>query len=109
MIAGASEALRQARTLLLQPAPQNLDMACSALATAITQVTGLHAALTASPSRDLATPIAGLRKDLDVISRLLEQAASYHVHLMQCMTEAAASDVAPGPAVAHVRRLSLVG
>ena len=107
LIAGAGAALSRARALLLQPAPQNLDIACSALALAIEQVTDLRTVLAAAPSRNLTAAVAGLRQEIDLISRLLEHAASYHVNLMQCMIQASGSPVAQGPCSTPARRLSM--
>ena len=106
-IARAGEALGRAHTLLLQPTPQNLDIACSALAVAISQVTEVQTILTPAPCRDLTAAVAVLRKEVDLISLLLEHAASYHVNLMQCMIEASASHAPQGRCMAPVRRLSL--
>jgi hypothetical protein len=107
LISDASDGLTRARVLLLQPAPRNLDMACSALAMAIAPVTGLQQAVTESPSGDLTAAVAGLRKEIDLISRLLEHAASYHVNLIQCMTEASNAPVLERSCIAPTRRLSL--
>jgi hypothetical protein len=107
LIAGAGVALNRARALLLQPAPLNLDIACSALALAIAQVTDLRTVLAAPPSGNLTTAVAGLRKELDLISRLLEHAASYHVNLMQCMMEASGSRGEPARSIQPARRMSL--
>ena len=89
LIGCTSDALIRARTLLLQPAPQNLDIAASSLGVAIAQLTDLQSLLTVSPSGDLLVAAVGLGKELDLISRLLEHAASYHANLFQCMIEAA--------------------
>lgn len=107
LVAGAGVALNRARALLLQPVPQNLDIACSALALAISQVSDLRTVLAAPPSRDLTAAVAGLRKEVDLISRLLEHAASYHVNLMQCMIEASGSRVEQAPSSQSARRMSL--
>jgi hypothetical protein len=107
LIAGAGAALSRARALLLHPAPQNLDIACSALAIAIAQVGELRTVLATPPFRDLTAAVAGLRKEIDLISRLLEHAASYHVNLMQCMIQASGSPVAQGQCSTPQRRLSM--
>jgi len=107
LIDGASEALCQARALLMQPGPQNLDIACSALTIAITQVIALKAALTASPSRDVAAAVVGLRQEVGLISLLLEQAAAYHVSLLQAMIEASGSAVQRAPSIESARRMYL--
>lgn len=108
LIVGAGDALRRARALLLQPAPQNLDRAGSALAMAIAQVTDLQKILTASTSGDLAAPLEGLRNEIGAISHLLEHAAAYHVNLLQSMIAASTAEVPQNSAAAPVRRLSLV-
>jgi hypothetical protein len=105
LIAHAFDALGQARSLLLQPAPRNLDMASSALAIAAERITELQTALNASPTRDLAAAVAGLHREVGTISQLLEHAASYHVNLMQCMIKA--SEAPSGPSPEPARRLSL--
>ena len=107
LIASAGEALGRAQTYLLQPAPQNLDIACSALATAFAQLTELRKVLTASPDGDLAATVLGLRKEIDGISRLLEHAASYHVELMKCMIESSAAPVPQAPGGTGMRRISV--
>lgn len=108
LVVGVGEALIRAHALLLQPAPQNLDRACSTLAMAIVQVRDLQKILTVSPSGDLTAAVVGLRKEIGAISRLLEHAASYHANLLQSMIAASASDVPQTSANAPVRRLSLV-
>ncbi|MEO8592003.1 MAG: hypothetical protein ABI759_01665 [Candidatus Solibacter sp.] len=95
--ASAGEALSRARVLLLKPAPQNLDIAACALASAISQINDLRTAWIESPGIEMAAGIAGLRRELDLIAGLLEHAASYHVNLMQCMIEASGADVLPDP------------
>jgi hypothetical protein len=92
-IADAGELMIRARALLVRPAPQNLDIACSCLAIAITRITDVQAALAASPSREPAAGVLGLRDEVRLISSLLEHAASYHTKLIQCMIEAAGSGV----------------
>ena len=107
VIASAGEALGRARNYLLQPAPQNLDIACSVLATALAQVTELRKGLTASPDSDLAATVLGLRQEIDGTSRLLEHAASYHVALMKCMIESSAAPVPQAPGGTGARRISV--
>jgi hypothetical protein len=109
LIADAGEALSNARTLLVQPTPQNLAMACSALAMAISRVADLQRALTLSPTRDVGAAAAGLRKEVGLISSLLEHAASYHVNLLQCMIEASGPEAQPAPYIETEtpRRMSL--
>ena len=108
LVVGAGEALIRAHALLLQPAPQNLDRACSTLAMAIVQVRDLQKILTVSPSGDLTAALVGLRKEIGAISRLLEHAASYHANLLQSMIAASASEVPQTSGNAPGRRLSLV-
>jgi len=108
LITSAGEALIRAHALLLQPAPQNLETACSVLALAIAHVNDLEEVLSTLPSLPLAAPVEGLRREIKILSRLLETAASYHVNLLQRMIEASVSDVSQGPCVASARRLSLV-
>ena len=107
LISGAGDALARARALLLHPAPRNLDIACSALAMAIAPVTELQQAMTESPSGDLRAAVLGLRNEIDLISRLLEHAASYHANLIQCMIEASNSPVPQRPCISPTLRLSL--
>ena len=107
LISGACDALMRARALLLHPAPRNLDIACSALAMAIAPVTELQQAVTESPSGDLRAAVLGLRKEIDLISRLLEHAASYHVNLIQSMIEASNAQVPHGQCNALAQRLFL--
>lgn len=107
IISGAGEALSRARALLLQPTPQNLDIACSALAGAIAQITDLQTVLTASPSRHLTPAVVGLRKEVDLVSRMLESAASYHAKLIQCMIEASISPDPQSSSGASVRPMFL--
>jgi len=107
LILGATEALSRARDLLVRPSPQSLDMACIPLATAIEQVTDLQTASAAPLSRDLNAALAGLRREIDLISRLLENAASYHVNLVQCMIEASGAPAGPMPHMDSRQRLSM--
>ena len=107
LISGAGDALTRARALLLHPAPRNLDIACSALTIAIGRITELQTMLSASPSRDLAAAVVGLREEVDRISRLLEHAASYHVNLMQCMIEASGVHLSADPCVESARCVSV--
>jgi len=107
LISGAGDALTRARVLLLQPAPRNLDIACSALTIAIGRITELQTVLSASPSRGLAAAVVQLREEVDLISTLLEHAASYHVNLIQCMIEASGVHVPPGPCTASPRCVSV--
>jgi len=99
--------LSRARDLLVRPTPQNLDIACSPLTTAITQVTDMQTVVSTSPTCDLSAALVGLRKEIDLISRLLENAASYHVNLLQCMVEASGAHVQPSQCIEPTRRLSL--
>lgn len=96
LVDGAGEALSRARALLMQPAPQNLDIACSALSTAIACINDLQTLIAVSPSGNLNPALARLRQEVDFISRLLEHAASYHVNLMQSMIEASGAAIPPG-------------
>ncbi len=107
LILGATEALSRARELLVRPSPQNLDMACTPLAAAIAQVTDLQTTSTAAPSSDVSAALTGLRKEIDLLSRLLESAASYHVNLVQHMLEASCPPDRRMPRVDSGRRLSL--
>ena len=108
LITSAGEALIRAHALLLQPAPQNLDTACSALALAIAHVNDLQEVLSTLPSLPLAAPIECLHREIELISLLLDNAASYHAKLLQRMIEASATDVSQGLCVATAGRLSLV-
>lgn len=108
LVVGAGEALIRAHALLLRPAPQNLDRACSALAMAIVHIRDLQKILVTSPSTDLADALVGLRKEIDGISRLLEHAAAYHASLLQSMLAASASEVSPSSCNGPVRRMSVV-
>jgi len=108
LVTSAGEALIRAHALLLQPAPQNLDTACSALALAIAHVNDLQVVLSTLPSLPLAAAVEGLHREIELISTLLETAASYHVKLLQRMIEASVSDVSQGLCVATAGRLSLV-
>lgn len=105
LIARAFDALGHARSLLLQPAPRNLDIACSALAIAADRIADLQMALNTSPSGDLAAAAAGLHQEVGLISQLLEHAASYHVNLMQCMIKA--FEAPSGPSLEPAPRLYL--
>lgn len=107
LIAVAGEALRQARALLIQPAPRNLDIAGSALAIAIAQIAELQTVLPASSSHDLSAAVVALRVEVDRVSCLLEHAAAYHVNLIQCMIEASGVHVQQGPCVESARRVSV--
>ena len=107
LVLGATESLSRARDLLLRPTPQNLDIACTPLTAAIEHVTGLQTVLSASPSRDMAVALEGLRKEIDSIAGLLENAACYHVNLIQCMVEASSAQLQPGACSNSARRLSL--
>jgi hypothetical protein len=112
LITGAGKALVRAHALLLHPAPQSLDRACSELAVAVAHVSDLQKILVASPSEDLGDALLGLRREIGQISRLLEHAASYHANLLQSMMAAAASEIPPSACLdntdAPVRRVSLV-
>jgi hypothetical protein len=108
ILGDTAEALSRVRALLLQPTPQNLDIACSALASAIAQVTDLQTVVaTSSPSRDLNAAVVGLSKEVDLISRLLEHAASFHVNLIQCMIEASGSLTRQVPSNGSTGRISM--
>ena len=107
LIDGAGAALSRARVLLLEPTPRNLDIACSVLALAIAQVTDLQTVLAAPPSRDLKAAVVCLRKEIDLISGLLEHAALFHVNLVQCMIEASGPLILQGTSIEGAGRLSL--
>jgi len=106
-IEDAGEVLDRAHTLLLNPTPQNLDIACSALAMAVNQITGLQAVLAARPSPDLAARVIDLRKTIGLVSSLLEHAAAYHVNLIHCMMDAVVVPVPQAPCGAPGQRLFL--
>ena len=106
-VAAAAAALTRARALLLEPAPQNLDMASASLATAIAPITALQKLVHETPSRELMASVLGLREEVDRVSGLLEHAASYHVRLLGAMIEAANSPAVESGNAAPVRRLSV--
>ncbi len=107
LVLGATDELSRAEELLAQPAPQNLDIACSPLTKAIAHVASLQALPSMSPSLDLKAALAGLRRELELVSRLLENAAGYHVSLIRCMLDASYAPMPQTSRTESSRRLSL--
>jgi hypothetical protein len=109
IILDARAALEQARSLLLDPAPQNIDLACLALSRAIQRIESLRAALEASelPDRDLMASASLLRAEVDTIVKLLDCAASFHANLFRSMAQASCSAEMPAAAPDAVRHVQL--
>ena len=101
-VAGAGEALAQARRLLCEPTPRNLELCCGAMAAAQEQLRDLRRQVTESHPGDRALCVIArqLRGELDAITILLERSARYHANLLEKMLAAsrpAALYVVPAP------------
>jgi len=67
----------------------------------------LQATLSETGVQDLSGALLGLRKEIEQISGLLDNAASYHVNLIQRMVEASGPVVQQRPCTESTGRLSL--
>jgi hypothetical protein len=94
-----TRAMEQARVLLLEASARNVEIACSALSTAMSRMRSLqpHLAAVNRPGSDLRYSLHDMRHRVAHVSELLEQAASYHVQLLHRMLDAG-RDAAPAAA-----------
>ncbi len=90
LMAQVRELLGHARELLQDPDPQNIDSSCSDLLSAFESLTNVQSVIAESGGkvRCSAESAAIVRNDVNVISRLLESAASFHSNLLHRMLEA---------------------
>jgi len=93
LIAEARALLGHSRQLLQDPAPRNIDSACSDLSSAIEVLTTLQSVISESGGKVSCSAESAVmaRNDVGVISRLLESAASFHSNLLHRMLEASRS------------------
>lgn len=96
-IHAAGDSLAQARRLLCEPSPRNLELCCSMLGSARSAIDTVRAeaAQRRPADRGLAGAAAALRMEIGVIGVLLERAANYHANLLKTMVAASKSAVPP--------------
>jgi hypothetical protein len=97
LIAVAVEPLREARLLLLEPTPANVDRCGAALATAVPRVEAVRAAVAAIEPRDrgLVGVVAVLAQEVTACAALLESASRFHGELLQRMVDTTAGQTDP--------------
>jgi hypothetical protein len=92
----AREALSHARRLLCEPSPANLQLCCALFAKAHKAIEAIHAVAAKqkrSADRGLASALAGLHSEINVIGILLERAAAFHANLLKDMIAASSAPV----------------
>lgn len=106
----ARAALERTHPLLLDPSPSNVDQCAAHLACATRNVQALHEVLSASPASGRAIKESAelLRRELKIISALLDRAATYHSGLLQEMV-VASQQTPPAVPPPAARRLHLEG
>lgn len=87
----------QARPFLLRPRPESLDAAVPHLDKAAKSLQKLEEFMaTGAATADLAADLAGLRRDIALLTALLENAAAFHFGWAQVLVAAAAGYNASG-------------
>ncbi len=112
VIAGVLETLRQARRLLLDPSPQNIDVCRLSIFQCVHKlVTAMEGDRSAWPKTELTNLLLDMRSELSAIADLLDSAAAFRrnmlIHVPRS-TRTLAIDIDPS-ATQTVSRLHMLG
>jgi hypothetical protein len=89
VIAGVLDSLRQSRTLLLDPCPQNIDCCRVAIAQCVNKVGNLMEGDRAAwNGRDLKASLLQVRGELGAIAKLLDSAAAFRRDMLKVISGA---------------------